>query len=155
MNILHTNRLTAEQKLSVSLLWNQEYPQQIMMETLVDFESYFSEFIHEDHYLYADDEILGWAFKFTRNKERWFAVILDSSIQHKGIGTLLLNKLKDGERELNGWVVDHNNYKKANCETYLSPLAFYIKNEFKVLEDIRLRTKKLSGVKIKWEKPNS
>lgn len=152
MNILHTNSLTIEQKISVSLLWNQEYPQQIMMETLIDFESYLSELIDEDHYLYAGDELLGWAFKFTRNKEKWFAIILDSSIQHKGIGTMLLNKLKDGETELNGWVVDHNKYKKANMETYISPLPFYIKNGFKVLKDTRFQSPKLSGLKIKWEK---
>lgn len=152
MIVLHTNQLTAEQKIAVSLLWNQEYPQQIMMETLIDFESYLSELLDEEHYLYTEDDILGWAFKFTRNKEKWFAVILDSSVQHKGIGTLLLNKLKTGETTLNGWVVDHNNYKKSNLETYTSPLPFYIKNGFKVLEDIRLQSPKLSGVRIKWEK---
>lgn len=152
MNILHTNNLTIEQKISVSLIWNQEYPQQIMMETLIDFESYLSELIDEDHFLYADGEVLGWAFKFTRNKEKWFAIILDSSIHHKGIGTMLLNKLKDGETELNGWVVDHNKYKKANMEPYFSPLPFYIKNGFQVLKDVRIQSPKLSGVKIKWEK---
>lgn len=152
MNILHTNSLTIEQKISVSLLWNQEYPQQILMETLIDFESYLSELIDEDHYLYVDDEVLGWAFKFTRNKEKWFAIILDSSIQHKGIGTMLLNKLKEGETELNGWVVDHNEYKKSTMETYFSPLPFYIKNGFQVLKDVRFPSPKLSGLKIKWQK---
>lgn len=152
MIVLHTNRLTTAQELSVSLLWNQEYPQQIMMETLIDFESYISTLTDEDHYLYTEDEVLGWAFKFTRNQERWFAIIIDSSIHHKGIGTMLLNKLKDGETELNGWVVDHSNYKKANLQTYSSPLPFYLKNGFKVLEDIRFQSPKISGIKIKWEK---
>lgn len=78
-------------------------------------------------------------------------IILDSIVHLKGLGSLLLEQLKDKETALHGWVVDHNNYLKSNVETYLSPLNFYLKNEFRVVEDIRLELPHLSAVKITWE----
>lgn len=151
-NIVHTHRLTAEQKIAVSLLWNQEYPHQVMLETLTDLDAYLDGLSDLQHILYISDELLGWAFKFRRDGERWFAIIIDSSIQQKGIGTLLLNELKKEEEELNGWVINHDNYKKADTATYRSPLPFYTKNGFNVFEQIQLETAQLSGVKIVWRR---
>lgn len=151
--ILHTTGLTTEQKIAVSVLWNQEYPAQLIMETLTDFDRYLSGLTSAEHFLYIEepDDILGWAFKFTRDAEKWFAVILDSSVHHKGIGSMLLNQLKQEEQKLNGWVIDHNRYKKSNLETYSSPIAFYLKNGFEVNKEIRMESPQLSAVKISWK----
>jgi len=152
MNFVRSSVLTAEQKLAASLLWNQEYPHQVMMENLTDFDNYLGQLTDTEHFLYMSDELLGWAFKFMRDGERWFTIILDSSIHHQGIGTLLMEQLKANERELNGWVIDHDHYKKTDAEPYRSPLQFYLKNGFTVLEGIRLKTIKLQGVKIRWNR---
>lgn len=155
MNILALTTLTIDQKIAASLLWNQEYPHQVMMENLTDFDTYLDGLTDIVHYLYLQDELLGWAFKFTREGEKWFVIILDSAIHHQGVGTHLLNHLKENETQLNGWVIDHNQYKKTDAQTYHSPLPFYLKNGFEVLSNVRLNTPKLSGVKIRWNSSKS
>jgi hypothetical protein len=52
---------------------------------------------------------MGWAFSFARNNEKGFAIIISEKIQSQCFGSKLLNKLKQKEAELNGWVIDHNN----------------------------------------------
>lgn len=133
-------------------LWNQEYPLQLKYKTIENLDGYLSSLTGADHFLYTGEsgEILGWAFKFSRESVKWFAIILDSSIHKQGIGTLLLDQLKNHEAELSGWVVDHNDYTRANGETYISPLAFYLKNGFKILADQRLESPQLSAAKITW-----
>lgn len=62
------------------------------------------------HYLLLNDEnnIEGWAVTFIRENEKWFAIIISGKLHGKGIGTMMLNKLKDDEDTLNGWVIDHD-----------------------------------------------
>lgn len=138
--------------MELSRLWNQEYPAQLMLESMEDFDQYLLELINVTHILYtgAGNEILGWAFKFTRNEAKWFAIILDGSIHQKGIGSLLLNHLKENETELNGWVIDHERYKKTDLKYYKSPVNFYLKNGFILREQERIESPKLSAVKIVW-----
>ncbi len=94
--------------------------------------------------------ILGWAFSFGRDNERWFAIILSDVIQRKGLGRILIDKLKSPEDEMNGWVIDEHSTKKANKQNYLSPLDFYRKCGFSILANQRLENEKISAVKIKW-----
>ena len=96
--------------------------------------------------------ILGWAFKFERENQKWFAIILSEIIKQKGLGRKMLNELKKEEQVLNGWVIDHNKDKKKNGEQYVSPLKFYEKCDFEILVDQRLELDKISAVKIKWTK---
>jgi hypothetical protein len=72
-------------------------------------------------------------------------------VHGQGKGTLLLNKLKENEHKLCGWVVDHDNDRKQDGEPYKSPLKFYQKNGFAICSDVRLETEKRSAVKIIWE----
>lgn len=67
----------------------------------------------------------------------------------------MLDKIKNNEKALNGWVIDHNNDKKKNGQHYISPLKFYEKCDFRVLSDIRLELDKISAVKIKWTTINN
>jgi hypothetical protein len=152
MKIAHTQTLTPQQKTDVTLLWNQEYPAQLQLETIKDFEEYFSKLRDVSHILYTgiDNQVLGWAFKFSRDQEKWFAIILDRSIHQQGIGSTLLKLLQENESVLNGWVIDHDRYKKSSQETYCSPLGFYLKNDFTVIADDRLDTPVLSAVRIRW-----
>ena len=63
-----------------------------------------------------------------------------------------MNKGKEKNSELNGWVIDHNKELKQNKEYYISPIEFYIKNDFRIIAETRLELENISAVKIKWTK---
>lgn len=153
MKILQTTVLTLNQKQSLFELWNTEYPEKIGYDELSEFENYLDGLLNKEHYLLVDDQnqIVGWAFTFFREQEDWFGIIINSKMQGKGFGMLLLDELKKNKLILNGWVIDHQNYLKQNKEPYLSPLFFYTKNGFLVENDIRIENDKISAVKIRWE----
>jgi GNAT superfamily N-acetyltransferase len=153
MNLSTTTNLDNSQLKQLLQLWNKEYPEQLAYSELSEFRSYLAGLANTTHFLLTDDHglIKAWAFTFTREAERWFAIILDSSVQNQGYGTGLLNTLKVKEQILCGWVTDHNQYKKKDQSTYRSPLAFYLKNGFTTCDPVRLETDKLSAVKIQWK----
>ncbi len=133
------------------MLWNNEYPVQLCYQALSDLDEYLLSLSEPTHYLITNKNnyTVGWAVAFDRDNERWFAIIVDNKSQGKGYGTQLLNMLKKDNSQLNGWVTDHNDYKKSNGNLYPSPLAFYTKNGFELLANERLETENLSAVKIR------
>jgi GNAT superfamily N-acetyltransferase len=154
MKIIKSSILTSEQKQSLFELWNSEYPEKIGYSEIAEFENYLAGLSNKRHYLVIDDanQIFGWAFTFDREEEEWFAIILNSEIQGKGFGKLLLKKLKKNSSVLNGWVIDHQNERKINKEPYISPIEFYTKNGFLINPSMRIENDKISAVKIRWEK---
>lgn len=155
MRIIEAPYLTPEQKETVHQLWNQEYPAQVSHPTLADFEAYLNNLTESTHYLLQSDTgvLEGWAISFTRDGERWFVIILDSKVHGMGKGTALLNKLKEKEQKLCGWVVEHNQYTRQNGEPYRSPLKFYEKNGFTIDPQTRQESENLAAVKIAWKQP--
>ena len=157
--IIRTKNLSEIQKQDILKLWNEEYPEQIRHKDLNSLENYLNNVKTDWHafILNTDDEIIGWYFQFERNEETWFAMIIGSKYQGKGLGTRLLNEAKKHALVLHGWAVDHDNYIKSNGSYYLSPLPFYLKSGFEPEKKIRLETDNLSTVKIVWKKqpPNS
>jgi hypothetical protein len=153
MKIIQTQVLTLEQKESLFELWNAEYPERIGYKDLSEFQDYLDGLLKIKHHFLFDDlnQIFGWAFTFIREEENWFGIIIDSKMQGKRFGSLLLEELKMETSILNGWVIDHQNDVKRNKESYLSPLSFYIKHGFVVDELVRLENDKISAVKIIWE----
>lgn len=135
-------------------LWNNEYPENLSYKTTLELDKYLENLTNQSHILLVDidGKIKGWYFDFMRDNEKWFAIILDSKIQGKGLGTKILSLAKEKEIELNGWVIDHNRDKKRNGEYYKSPLDFYLKNGFEKFPKSRLELDKISAVKIKWTK---
>ena len=154
MKIIQTTSLTLEQKQLLFELWNSEYPEKIGYKEISEFENYLDALSNKEHYLLVDDlhQILGWAFSFFRDSEDWFAIIINSKIQGKGFGMLLLDELKKNKLVLNGWVVDHQNDLKQKNEPYLSPLVFYTKNGFLLDHNNRIENDKISAVKIRWKR---
>lgn len=148
-----TATLTSQQKHSLCALWNREYPLQLSFESFDDFENYLFTLQDAKHFIVTGqkDVITGWAFIFTRDQVTWFAIIVDSTEHHQGIGTKMINTLKTEVPNLSGWVVDHDQYVRPNGTTYPSPLKFYVKNGFTVCKEIRLETDQLSAVKITWQ----
>ncbi|RZK38958.1 MAG: N-acetyltransferase [Pedobacter sp.] len=148
MNI--TKTLTESQFKQINKLWNDEYPLKLKDRfkiLLDDCENY-------THYLIEDEakNILAWAVAFEKENETRFSIIVQSSQKGKGLGGMLLKYLKEEEREIYGWVIDHNNDKKANGENYQSPLSFYVKQGFDILHDIRIDNDLLNAVKIKFRR---
>jgi GNAT superfamily N-acetyltransferase len=156
MRIIQTENLSEEQKEVLRELWNEEYPARLHLKTIEDFESYLNGISNTKHYLLFDDsdKIIGWTFTFLRDGEDWFAIILNSKIQGKGNGSLLINEIKNEKTSLNGWVIDQENEVKQNNELYKSPMPFYIKNGFSILTETRIENEKMSAVKINWRDQN-
>lgn len=152
LDIIQTTELNEQVKNQILDLWNNEYPEKLTYNSLKEFDNYLNNLSNLTHYLLTNNEnlILGWALKFERENEKWFAIILSEIIKGKGLGRKMLNELKKEEQVLNGWVIDHNNDKKKNGQLYVSPLKFYKKCNFEILVDERLELEKISAVKIKW-----
>ncbi len=154
MKFIQSKEPSKAEKEELLELWNNEYPKKLNYKTIPEFENYLKNLYQPSHILVKDDnqKIIGWYFDFIRENEKWFAILLSSDVQQKGLGSKILNLAKDKETELNGWVIDHNNDKKKNGEVYESPMLFYLKNDFKKVTKKRLETKKISAVKIQWKK---
>jgi hypothetical protein len=154
VKFINLTALSKSDKKEILGLWNNEYPAKMNYQTMEDFDNYLESLTEQSHILMINDNhsIKGWYFDFIRENEKWFAIILDSGIQGKGFGTMILNLAKEKESELNGWVIDKINNRKKNGEFYKSPLDFYLKNGFEKLVKNRLELEKLSAVKIKWTK---
>ena len=134
MELIATNSLNKKQKREIILLWNNEYPANLRHQNLESFEKYLSPLESQEHIIIVDNSktIKGWYLDFERKNEKWFAMVLDSKLKRKGLGTQLLNKGKEKNSELNGWVIDHNKELKQNKEYYISAIEFYLKNDFRV-----------------------
>lgn len=152
MRVKSKSDLEFYEKEFICQLWNAEYPEKLAYQSVAEFETYLNNLSDKKHYLLQDEsnEIKGWAITFTRENEKWFAIIINSKIQNQGFGRLLLNHLKSIEKKLSGWVIDHNNDSKLDGTTYISPLKFYLKNSFSVCNEIRIESEKISAVKIVW-----
>jgi GNAT superfamily N-acetyltransferase len=152
MKIIKTENLSESQKQSIVRLWNAEYPAQLQHSDTGSLDEYLSKLGNPEHYLLTDEngDIKGWLACFVRDREKWFAMIVDSREQKKGYGSRLLDKVKEFETEINGWAIDHEKDLKTTGEKYLSPVGFYRKNGFEILSEVRLESATMSAVKIKW-----
>jgi hypothetical protein len=153
MKILESIYPSTAQKAAIFKLWNNEYPKELNFDNMRALDDYLASLSQTMHYFIETDaaEIVGWACKFSRNDEKWFAIILDEKIQGTGKGKVLLGELKRNEFLLNAWVIDRSNDLKLNGAIYKSPLKFYLHHGFDLCPEIRLENEKLSAVKITWE----
>ena len=152
LTIIQKLKLDDETQVELFNLWNEECPEKLSHKNIDEFEDHFLKRENSKHFIVTNQEtkIVGWAYCFDRDNEKWFAIILSDKIHGKGVGRKLLDKLKQTENTLNGWVIDHNNDKKNNGQTYISPITFYKKCDFEILENTRIENEKLKAVKIKW-----
>jgi len=152
MKLIEKKILTENEKIRITAIWNNEYPITLLFADSSGFDNYLNSLSETDHYIIENEEneIMAWCFKFIRDNEKWFAIILDEKIHGKGKGTEILNAMKKNETNLNGWVTDKETFKKQNGAVYKSPLNFYLKNSFTTCPEIRMENEKLSAVKITW-----
>ncbi len=132
----------------INVLWNDEYPEKLKDRFLILLEGVEN----FNHYLIEDNEgnILAWAVDFEKENEIRFSIIVGENQKGKGLGSLLIEKLKSELKEFYGWVIDHNDDLKSNGEYYKSPMPFYLKHGFTILYDTRIESEMIRAVKIKW-----
>lgn len=154
MQLIETDILTPQDKARILQLWNAEYGENLRKQDVADLAAYFDALTDVRHYLLRNeaDEVQAWAATFTRDNARWFAIIIARSEQRLGRGRHMLDALKRNETELNGWVVDHYNDRRADGMPYPSPLRFYPEQGFIILPEERLETPQISAVRIRWRK---
>lgn len=154
MKIVRRKNLTSGQKKEIVELWNTEYPLTLQYKDISELDEYLKKLEDLNHILLMDenDKIKGWYSDFIRDNERWFLAILSSEIQGRKLGAQIIKNAKETNEELNGWVINSNNYKKADGQFYKSPTDFYRKQGFQILENIKLETDKIGAIKIKWSK---
>jgi len=146
MEIINLKKLSDHQFQQINQLWNDEYPLNLkdrFVLLLEGVEKY-------NHYLIEDDnKIVAWAVEFNKDNETRFSIIVASTWQGKGLGSLLLNRLKRDLAEFYGWVIDHNDDIKQDGKNYQTPLHFYLKNGLEILPQQRLDTEMIKAVKVK------
>lgn len=152
MQIHSLSFLSKQQQNEIHDLWNQEYPLNLKDR----FSILLSDTEDHRHYFIENDlgEIIAWAVDFLSQEERRFSIIVSSREKGKGLGALLINKLKEENDVIFGWVIDHNKDLKSTGEHYQTPMPFYLKHGFEILSEQRLETEIISAVKIKWERKN-
>lgn len=95
MQIDRCDHLTIAEKTAVVQLWNHEYPKDLSLAGVDAFDEYLDKLKDCHHLLVRDDDrIAGWLVDFIRDDHRCFAMLLDSAIQGKGIGSALLSEAK-------------------------------------------------------------
>ncbi|CAN5567314.1 hypothetical protein BH20ACI4_BH20ACI4_18270 [soil metagenome] len=152
MKIVEQTDLSNKQKARIIKLWNAEYPLSLAHSGISSFDEFLEKLGDKKHFLLVEStqKLVGWAMLFERDEAKWFAIIIDGNEQGKGLGIKLLDALRAAEKRLFGWVIDTDEYDKANGEKYRSPLGFYKKIGFKVHENEKLVKENISGVKIEW-----
>ena len=150
MKIEKSLTLTSHQRSEVQRLWNEEFPDTLRKETMEDLMQYFSKLGRHRHFLLTDaDQMVGWMITFDRAGDRWLALLVDRKWPGRGPGSRLIAYAKQHEKVLNGWVVDESNYYKADGSAYPSPLEFYLKNDFRLVDD-RFENEKMRAVRVRW-----
>lgn len=96
-----------------------------------------------------NNNVLAWAVDFEEDIKMCFSVIANKIQQGNGLGKALIKRLKEDLGEFYGWVYSYNDYQKENGENYQSPISFYIKQGFEVLNYIQIDNEMLKEVKIK------
>lgn len=138
MEIVKKKDLNELEKEVVCSLWNKHYPKQFYLPSL---DIYLRDKTNVHHYLAVlEDSILGWLFTYDKVDGTWFALIVDDKAQNKGIGSKLLKSALLDCYHLNGWIILDNNLKRKNGSLYVSPLGFYLKQNFTFNKSITITT---------------
>ena len=150
MIIIKTKTLSEKHFTQINQLWNDEYPIKLKdrFPILLDGVKDFNDYIIED----TEQNVIAWAVDFEKENEIRFSIIVNAKHKGKGLGGALVEKLKSENDLFFGWVIDHNNDLKSNGEYYQTPMPFYLKHGFEILNDLIIETEMISAVKIKWSR---
>jgi predicted GNAT family N-acyltransferase len=152
MKVTFTASLSANQIQQIDVLWNQEYPKNLINR----FSILLTDAANYRHFIIENDarEIVAWAVLFDKENETRFSIIVTEASKGKGLGGQLMDVLKQVCPCFYGWVIDHENDLKNDGSIYRSPITFYLKHGFEVLSEQRLDTPIIKAVKVKWSAEN-
>ena len=153
LNLTKVNTLSNQDKRQIFIIWSAEYPKQSVFNSYDEFDTFILSLVNPTHYLIKnnDDRLLGWLVTIDRDGGRWLIILVDSSEQKQGIGSRLLDEMKQIESSVSAWITPHNNYFKADGTPYITPLPFYEKNGF-ILTDETFVKDDFGGTRIYWKK---
>jgi GNAT superfamily N-acetyltransferase len=105
------------------------------------------------HYIIENEkqEIIAWGVMFEKEDEHRFSILVVKKYQGQELGKQLIDSFKKDYPIFYGWVIDHDNDVKINGEKYVSPLPFYLKHGFKILNEQRIDTEMISAVKVEFK----
>lgn len=150
MKIVQTKILSANQKASIHKMWNDEYPLKLKDRfplLLEGVDNYTHYIIENERY-----NLIGWAVAFEKENQMRFSIIIHSDEKGKGFGRRLVDILKEKHNNLYGWVIDHNEAIKSNGKQYQTPMPFYLKQGFTILNEPRLESERISAALIHWDR---
>jgi GNAT superfamily N-acetyltransferase len=147
--IIKTKELSLNQVEQINQVWNDEYPIKLNNRfriLLNDAKSYM-------HYIIENEkqEIIAWGVMFEKEDEHRFSILVVKKYQGQELGKQLIDSFKKDYPIFYGWVIDHDNDVKINGEKYVSPLPFYLKHGFKILNEQRIDTEMISAVKVEFK----
>lgn len=150
-------QLTEEQKAAVVKLWNNEYPTSLTLGGIDHFDAKMGDLTGQEHIILTNnkDELVAWmlVFDFTMEGQdiRWFIILLDRSLQRQGVGTQVLNRAKERNDNLNGWMIYQEGLPMSDNAVYPLPIAFYKKHGFTMYPDIKWDAVPFDAIKISWQ----
>jgi GNAT superfamily N-acetyltransferase len=149
MELIITRSLTQNQFAQINQLWNDEYPKKLKdrFPILLDGVTNYNHYLIED----GNNNIIAWAVDFEKENEIRFSLIVSERNKGKGLGKLLVNKLKEEHEAFYGWVIDHDNDLKMDSTHYKSPINFYLKLGFVTMPECRIDNEMINAVKMKWQ----
>jgi GNAT superfamily N-acetyltransferase len=147
--IIKTKELSLNQVEQINQVWNDEYPIKLNNRfriLLNDAKSYM-------HYIIENEkqEIIAWGVMFEKEDEHRFSILVVKKYQGQELGKQLIDSFKKDYPIFYGWVIDHDNDVKINGEKYVSPLPFYLKHGFTILNEQRIDTEMISAVKVEFK----
>ncbi|MCW5959588.1 MAG: GNAT family N-acetyltransferase [Pyrinomonadaceae bacterium] len=150
--LINSPELSSGQKRRVVELWNAEYPASLQFGSIEKFEEYLSALGEKTHFLIVDveEKIAAWSMIFERDSAKWFAIIVDRAAQGLGFGRRLVDEMRAREPEIFGWVISTDEYRRSDGEAYHSPIKFYKKLGFTIVQGETLEKQGISGIKIVW-----
>ncbi|MEN9988867.1 MAG: hypothetical protein RLZZ585_1906 [Bacteroidota bacterium] len=149
MIIHQTEFLSTQQFSEITALWNAEYPIQLKdrLALLLEGNTKTIHFYLLDEF----EQIIAWSVLFEKEQDLRFSILVSRKHQKQGLGSVLLNEMKNKGMDFSGWVIDHDLDLLSDGSNYKSPLRFYLKNGFILDESFRLNTEMIQAVLVRYK----
>lgn len=149
MNIHQTEFLSAKQFSEINALWNEEYPLKLKdrLALLLEDNTKTIHFYILDKF----EQIIAWSVLFEKEQDLRFSILVSRKHQKQGLGSALLTEMKNEDLAFSGWVIDHDLDLRSDGSNYMSPLSFYLKNDFSIDESRRLNSEMIKAVLVRYQ----
>ena len=149
MNIHQSEFLSAKQFSEINVLWNEEYPLKLKARLALLLEDNTKTI----HFYILDEfeKVIAWSVLFEKEQDLRFSILVSRKHQKLGLGSVLLTEMKKENLPYSGWVIDHDLDLRSDGSNYMSPLSFYMKNQFTIDESCRLNNEMIKAVLVRYQ----